>query len=268
MLPSDDPKNQLRRLFDLRTPAVGEPPKELENAIVARMQRRTVKPPKRRSFWSFLGDHRWAIAGLAFTVGACRLPVDYQRSFGASVECSVDPEALDEAALNAMSEELRLTIGAESIALRVFRTDHDAQVRLDVWGDLEDETEALAHVLDLAPSLRDGRCGAEALEGTVHGTLGGRLGYDLLDLDLLDRKGAAATREAILEKLAAEGFRGTAEVEIEDSDGQRKVKISIEERVELDENGDRVMDRGAGETLEIVEEFEIEAGPVMFQGTP
>lgn len=268
MLPSDDPKNQLRRLFDLRTPAVGEPPKELENAMVARMQRRSVKPPQRRSLWSFLGDHRWAIAGLALAVGACRLPVDYQRSFGASVECRVDPEALDEPALNAMSEELRLTIGAESIALRVFRTDDDAQVRLDVWGDLEDEAEALAHVLDLEPSLRDGKCEAQALEGTVHGTLGGRLGYDLLDLDLLDRKGAAATREAILEKLAAEGFRGTAEVEIEDSNGQRRVKISIEERVELDENGDRVIERGDGETLEIVEEIEIEAGHKMLQGTP
>jgi len=266
MLPSDDPKHQLRQLFNLRTPAVGEPPKELENSLVARMQRRTPKAAPRRSFWSFLGDHRWAIAGLALTVGACRLPIDYQRSFGASVECSAEATAIDEAALNSMSEDLRVAIGAESIALRIFRTDDDAHVRLDVWGDLEDEDEALTHVLELAPSLKEAQCEAEALEGTVHGTLGGRLGYNLLDLDLLDRRGAAATREAILEKLAAEGFRGTAKVEIEDSDGQRKVKISIEERIELDENGHPVTELGTGETLEIVEEFEVERE--MFQGTP
>ncbi|HFE46463.1 MAG TPA: hypothetical protein ENJ18_13375 [Nannocystis exedens] len=240
MLSSDEnrTKNQLRRIFRLRTPEVNEPPKELEDALVRRLHQRqdcaesVSKIPPSRRIWSFVGDHRWAIAGLALTVGACQMPVDYQRSFGASVDCQMPAKNFDEGSLQAMSEELRDAVGAESISLRVSVTNDEAQVRIDVWGDLEDENDALEQVRDLSPNLSDATCTALPLAGTVHGTLGGRLGYNLLSLDVLDRRGAEATRQAILEELAAQGFRGTAKVEVEDSNGQRKIKISLEEEYE------------------------------------
>jgi len=258
MLPSDNLVHQLRRLFSLRSPEVGEPPKALEEALVKRM--RSAPRKARRSVWSFLGDHRWALAGVGLAVGACSLPVDYQRSFGASVECTIADTTLDEATLQEMSEELQAAVGAESIALRVMRTDDVALVRVDVWGDLEDEEDALQTIRELAPTLADASCTAQALEGTVHGTLGGRLGYNLLDLDLLDRDDASATREAILLELSAQGFRGSAEVLVEDDgNGQRKVKISLEESYELEEGESPPEDleiRGLGGHGEIEVEHE------------
>jgi hypothetical protein len=238
MSPSDDPKDQLKRLFRLREPEVGAPPPQLEEALVERLRRRTATAtPKRGGFFGLIGQHRFAFAGvaLAMVFGACRLPVDYQRSFGASVRCVVDPAALDEAELQAMSRALETAIAAESVALRVMRDDTSAQVRVDVWGDLEDEEDALDLVVELAPTLRAASCSAQAIEGTVHGTLGGRLGYSLLALDVLDRKSAAEAREEILIELAAQGFAGKAEVEVEDDgNGQRKVKIRLEETIDSD----------------------------------
>jgi hypothetical protein len=80
----------------------------------------------------------------------------------------------------------------------------------------------------VTPALRDASCTPQPLSGTVHGTLGGRLGYALLDLDI-DHKDAELTRAEILEQLRAQGFTGTAEVEVEDDAGQRRVKIRLEQ---------------------------------------
>ena len=259
MFPSDDLGAQLRRIFNLRTPSIGEPPPALEEGLVGRLRQRS-EPAPRRSLWAFFGDHRWAFAGLALAVGACTVPVDYQRSFGASVDCTLADEAVDEDALTAMTEELRVAVGAESIAMRIMRSDDDeARVRVDVWGDLDDEDEALATIRELAPPLATASCAAQALEGTVHGTLGGRLGYHILDLDLLDRADASATRESILEELSAQGFRGSAEVEIEETGGRRRVKISLEERYEIREGdeppaGIELRGGGRGEGVEIERE--------------
>ncbi|MEZ4383326.1 MAG: hypothetical protein R3A79_18500 [Nannocystaceae bacterium] len=237
MSPSDDPKDQLKRLFRLREPEVGAPPSDLEDALVERLRRRTAAPAPTRRFAGFIGQHRFAFAGVALAMifGACRLPVDYQRSFGASVRCVAEPDALDEAELQAMSRELEVAIAAESVALRIMRDEQRAQVRVDVWGDLEDEADALDLIVDLAPTLRGASCSAQAIEGTVHGTLGGRLGYSLLSLDVLDRKSAAEAREEILVELAAQGFAGKAEVQVEDDgQGQRKVMIRLEETIDSD----------------------------------
>lgn len=250
---SEDPRTLLRRLFRLREPEIGPPPADLEAAIMARHAARHVAP-RRRGLWAFVGDHRWAIAGAALAVGACRLPVDYQRSFGASVECRADPASLEEAALHTMTEALRERIAAENVSIRVMLDDEGlGQVRLDVWGDLEDADEALAHVRELAPALADAECEAAEIEGTVHGTLGGRLGR-FIDVDI-DRRGAAEAREAILAELAAQGFRGHAEVEVEDDgQGQRRVKIRLEEKLELPAEGE--LPEGSGARLLLEEERE------------
>ena len=81
-----------------------------------------------------------------------------------------------------------------------------------------------------APDVPDATASAapDPLAGTVHGTLGGRLGYALLDLDL-DHRGAEITRGEILEQLRAQGFTGTAEVEVQEDDGKHMVKIRLEE---------------------------------------
>jgi hypothetical protein len=233
MLPPEDPRAGLRRLFARLEPAQqpGPPPAELEARLLAQHQR--LHPPKagRGAFVTFLGAHRLAASGAAFAlvVGACQLPTEYERSFGVSFACTAPRTAYARDSVPDLADRLGAAIEAVSMSLRV----HDdggptLAMRIDAWGPVEDHGAALAAIRAAAPALKDAHCEAEPLAGTVHGTLGGRLGYALLDLDI-DHKGAELTRTEILEQLHAQGFTGTAEVEVEEDAGQRRVKIRLEQ---------------------------------------
>lgn len=237
MLSPEDPRAGLRRLFARREPVVGPPPAELEARLLAEHRRR--HPARARGgFAAFLGAHRLAAAGagIAVVVGACQLPADYERSFGVSFACTVERAAYSADSAPDLADRLGEAIEAVSMSLRI----HDdggptLGLRIDAWGPVEDHAAALAAIRAAAPTLADARCEAEPLAGTVHGTLGGRLGYALLDLDI-DRRGAEITRREILEQLRAQGFTGDAQVEVEDDDGKHRVKIRLEQR-RVDEAG-------------------------------
>lgn len=234
MLPPEDPRAGLRRLFARHEPVepvVGPPPAELEARLLALHGR--LYPPRARSgaFAAFLGAHRLAAAGaaIALVVGACQLPAEYERSFGVSFACTVERAAYATDSVPDLADRLGAAIEAASLSLRL----HDdggptLALRIDAWGPVEDHAAALAAIRAATPALQGARCEAEPLAGTVHGTLGGRLGYALLDLDI-DHKGAELTRAEILEQLRAQGFTGTAEVEVEEDAGQRRVKIRLEQ---------------------------------------
>lgn len=238
MLPPEDPRAGLRRLFRAREPVIGPPPAELEARLLELHRQR--HPVRARNgglagFWggftAFLGAHRFvaAGAGIALVVGACQLPAEYERSFGVSFSCTAQRSAYTTDQIPELADHLGEAIAAAKLSMRV----HDdggptIDVRIDAWGPVEDHEAALAAIRDAAPGLRDADCKAQALAGTVHGTLGGRLGYALLDLDI-DRKGADLTRAEILEQVRAQGFTGTAEVEIKDEAGQHTVKIRLEQ---------------------------------------
>lgn len=231
MLPPEDPRAGLRRLFARREPLVGPPPTELEDRLLA--QHRRLYPPRARSgaFAAFFAAHRLAAAGgaLALVVGACQLPAEYEREFGVSFACTVERTAYALDSAPDLGDRLGAAIEAGSMTLRVQDDGGPTlAMRIDAWGPLADPAAALATMRAVTPALRDASCTAQPLSGTVHGTLGGRLGYALLDLDI-DHKDAELTRAEILEQLRAQGFTGTAEVEVEDGAGQRRVKIRLEQ---------------------------------------
>jgi len=99
--------------------------------------------------------------------------------------------------------------------------------RVDLWGAEVDDAGLIAALHERAPQIPASACVRTPLAGTVHGTLGGRLGYGLLDIDL-DRVDAESTRAEILEALEQQGVAGDAEVEIREVDGKREVQIRIE----------------------------------------
>jgi hypothetical protein len=219
----------LRRLYRGSEPVVADPPAELEQELLARHA--ALYPARPLRGW--LGAHRWAVASVATAVAAvaaCRLPVDYEREFGASVGCELSPETWSEVQLETLAQELARDLGAEKLAIRA----HDdggatRSFRLDLWGaEGVGDDELIGALGAHAPGIPAGACTSTPLAGTVHGTLGGRIGYDLLDLDL-DRSDAEATRREILEELARQGLEGSADVEVtDDGDGKREVKIRIE----------------------------------------
>lgn len=234
MLPPEDPRAALRRLFRLRTPEVGPPPADLEARLLADHGRRHEPVPGDRSrVGAFVGAHRFAIAGgaLALAIGACQIPLEYQRSFGARIECVVASEALAGEAVEGAVDLLRRRLEADNLSLRVLDDGTKTTLEIDAWGRFDDPEAALAAIREAMPALAAVDCETETLVGTVHGTVGGRLGYSLLDLEL-DHQDADAARARILEELSAQGFTGTAEVEVEDEMGQRRVKIRLEQEHE------------------------------------
>lgn len=218
----------LRRLYG-STGAVGEAPAALERALLERHA--TLYPAAPVRPW--LGAHRWAIATVTTAVAAvvaCQVPVDYERAFGASVGCELSLETWSEVQLETLAQALAGELGADRLAIRA---EHDAgatrSFRVDLWGAEEVPEDALIAALQThAPQIPADACSATPLAGTVHGTLGGRLGYRLFDLEL-DDADADETRRRILEELARQGLEGSADVEVrDDGDGKREVKIRIE----------------------------------------
>lgn len=184
----------------------------------------------------FVRAHRWALAGVGLglaVVGACQVPVDYEREFGASVTCEVPREAWPEGQIDGVATDLADSFSAKRVAVRV----HDGggptrDFRIDLWDAEVDDAGLLRALGEHAPWLPAGACVHTPLTGTVHGTLGGRLGHNLLDLDL-DRADAEATRLEVLEELARQGIEGNAEVRVlDDGAGRREVQVRIQARHE------------------------------------
>lgn len=218
----------VKRLYRGAEPPTGAPPRALEQALLAEHAR--LHPPRARGW---LGAHRWAVASVAAAVGAvaaCRVPVDYERAFGASVGCEVPRETWPEVQLEELGGALAADLGAHRVAIRAH--DDAGPTRgfsVDLWG-AEDIGDAalLAAMQAHAPGIPADACTTTPLAGTVHGTLGGRLGYGLLAIDI-DHNDAEAARLEILRGLEQQGMRGSADVEIrDDGDGKREVKIRIE----------------------------------------
>ncbi|HEY8379574.1 MAG TPA: hypothetical protein VIK91_23940 [Nannocystis sp.] len=233
----------LRRLYHARERALGYdlsdlsvPPASLEQDLLRRHAAR--HPPRPAGAWAFVRAHRLALssglAGIALAA-ACQLPVDYDRAFGATVWCEADAASAFDGLARGLADRLRERTAAEQVAVRVHAEQPGgATLRIDLFG--EGPTVAAEDLLAEAALPSDARCSVEPLVETVHGTLGGRLGLELFDLDLLDRDDAEAARAQILERLQARGLHGNTEVEVEVSelgDGRREVKIRIEAEGDL-----------------------------------
>lgn len=226
---------RLRRVYREAAPVpedLSDPPDELERALLREHAARH-PAPARAGLRGFLAGHRWALAGVGVALAAaaaCQLPSDYRRAFGAAVTCDLPRETWPEGQVETLAEGLAQALGAHRLAVRVHDDGRGAtrELRFDLWGADVDDAALLAALRARAPALRADACRNDPIAGTVHGTLGGRLGYGLLDLDL-DHADAEAARMEILAELERRGLDGDARVEIRDNGaGTRAVEIRIE----------------------------------------
>lgn len=222
----------LRRLYrasDQELEDMSRAPLPLEQQLMDLHARRHPAPARAGGLGGFLRAHRLAAscAGAALVVAAaCQVPVDYDRSFGATVWCeAAGPEAIARDAARALADRLAAQTRAERVEIRGHAVEGAAaSLRIDLWGADLTEVE-----LDERTALPGASCSLEPLVETVHGTLGGRVGFELFDLELLDHSDVEAARAQILERLEARGFKGDAQVSISDlGDGRREIKIQIE----------------------------------------
>lgn len=189
---------------------------------------------------------RFAIAGVlgvAVAVGACVMPAEYPVSLGYGFDvllpaergATLDPEAL--------AEHLKGHEGVERVEVRMFQThqervvddgplaiEQDLRVQVFVFGDAMDAESLEAELQASFPELEGLQLREVPLEGTVHGTLGGKLSHHFLDV-VIDRHGVEEAERQVLAGLIAEGVAPEdAEVditEIEGEDGERRIEVRV-----------------------------------------
>lgn len=179
------------------------------------------------------------LAGLAFA-GACVIPTDYSMDFGHRLAFSVDDGAFDPRALSEHIrsrfegvEELRISASKSVVQLDDGSTPRMRfDVVLDVVGSSDPdaiEVSILEHFDALAPT----EINVDALDETVHGTLGGMLSHRTLGW-VVDGESAEQARARILADFAAQGLPppSRVDVQIEDLDGpgrhEREIRVEVE----------------------------------------
>jgi hypothetical protein len=216
-----------------------------EAELVAAFTRRTGAAVPARARW--LGLPRVALAGLvgaAVAVGACVMPAEYPMSLGYGFDLVLPVAQLEGLDLEAIARPLEDEPGVERIELRVEHRqveragpggarvlEDEARVRLFVLGDDLDPDALRAELEAQSPVLAGIEMREIPLEGTVHGTLGGRLSHHLLDVTI-DRHGVEEAERQVLAALVAQGVAPEdARVDIteeRDADGQRRIEVRVE----------------------------------------
>jgi hypothetical protein len=219
-----------RRLASLLSRDIPLPDPATRRALEDRLVARLPAPAPR----GFLSAHRFALAGLAAAiavVGACRLPADYPLDVGERVAIVLDDERAAEIDPQLIARHVETTWPIERLEVAVAVEEDDAghratRIQLDAVGDVTAD-EMWEDLVETFPVLDGARMEPEDLEVMVHGTVGGRLSHEVLDV-VIDVESAEQARADILEQLAAQGLEGDADVSVTDHpDGRREVRIEV-----------------------------------------
>jgi hypothetical protein len=233
--------SMLRRVLTRPTPPIDEARRdaELDALTLAHArkygERRSVRTP--RWLW---------VAGLATAaaVGACVVPIDYQAEMGQRLAFTMPAQQMSDLDLEGIArfieqehdpEEIRIMGHAETTRTADGGEEHvmqEVRVEIEAVGEHLEADALWDDLVDEFPVLADAQREDEALQGLVHGTLGGRLSHRWLDVTI-DRDGVEEAKRRLIEELAAQGVTGTPQIEIidEESDGMRRreVRVRIEE---------------------------------------
>lgn len=179
--------------------------------------------------------------GAALAVGACVMPVDYDAGVGHRIgivvdrSVEVDPHAIAEyITLHHAPDEIRLSVSEERTrTIGDDGVEHETQqmrIGIDTIGEDFDTDELWDELVVAFPELGEGRLEDEAVTATVHGTLGGRLSAQWLDV-VIDTEGVEAAKAQILRELDAAGVdEGAAKVDIideVDASGQKRREVRV-----------------------------------------
>ena len=226
-----------RLLRDAHGPAAGADRThrdELRRELVARHRRQY----PRRQRWKIMTHRTWfrpalaMFAMAALGIAACTAPTEYEVEMGKQVNVSFDGLAKS-ADLDTRLEELSawvegrdgvdgVWIGLEEVA------GGPATAELTVWGQGLDSETLRADLVAAFPDLAGATIEISDLTGTAQGSIAEAMGHNLLHLEVAGET-AEEVRQNILAALAAEGVEGEVNVFVDDSDGERRVEIHLED---------------------------------------
>jgi hypothetical protein len=98
-----------------------------------------------------------------------------------------------------------------------------------MWGAGPADEPLSGRLTQAFPALAAAQIKEEPLHGKVRGTLGRRIGHEVLDLDLIDRADVETARRQVLAQLQARGVSGQATVEVERGEHD-VVRVRVEQR--------------------------------------
>jgi hypothetical protein len=222
-------RRRLRRLLGGPSQLRREHARELEAELLERFDQ--VRPGKETYKMRRLVFKKVLVACAAVLLvgaAACAAPADVDVEVGRSITI----RSADEAALpdpEALAELVRGEGRRLEVTLRVRKESGALAVELQVWGDELPDEPLAKRIREAFPALARAEIREEPLEGTLRGTLGAKLGHELLDLDVVDQGDAEALRRKLMERFAAEGVEGRVDVQVEQSGSQRKVKVRVQQ---------------------------------------
>jgi hypothetical protein len=188
---------------------------------------------------------RWALGTslLALScIGACEVPTSYQVEMGKQLEIQMQAEAVA-ASPAALMQSLQEVDGVDDVSVSVNNDPDGASLLVAAWGHDLDAEALLARLRQSDPALASASVQVRPLEGTVHGKLGDRLGKALFDLEVSGET-ADDIRAEILAQLAAQGFQGDAQVDVQTDGDARTITIQTT-------TSDAAGDPGATEDVQV-----------------
>ncbi len=231
-----DLERRLRRAFAPPMEMRAEHERELGAELMVRFAEK--HPQKER-----LGMKRFVLrkvvlasaAALILGAAACVAPAEVEVDMGRSLVIQYD----DSAAGQPEPEQLIALFhdeegGTTEVSKRkkkmiwVSKENDLVSVHLELWGDDVPKTSMEAKVKEAFPSLASAKFEEKELHGHVQGTLGKKLGYEFLKLDVLDDDDVETARQKLIAELRNQGIEGQIDVQVDDSGGKRKVKIRVE----------------------------------------
>jgi hypothetical protein len=219
---------KLRRLFETPVNVDLKPPKALDQSLMNRFDALYPRKEPVRMTLNSLSVRKFLLASAAVLIlgaAACVAPVDMEVDMGRRVTIQYK-KAEGAPGPQQIAEAVRGVEGnAKQVEIHAIKHGDDVVVSVDMWGDDLPEGPLADKLKAKLPSLENATIQEQPLISKVRGTLGQKLGHDLLNLDVLDTDDVETARQKLLQQLAASGVQGEVDVQVEGDANHRTVRI-------------------------------------------
>lgn len=171
-----------------------------------------------------------AAALMMLGIAACAAPADIEVDVGKRISIELPegapPPANPETIVNAVQEKEKTA----QVEVRLEMKNGRGVLQIEMWGHGLSKEPVADKIRAAAPELAKAQIHEEMLEAKVRGTLGEKLGHDILNLDVIDENDVEVAKEQILKQLAEQGVTGKVDVNVQnDGPGKRRVKVRVEQ---------------------------------------
>lgn len=170
-----------------------------------------------------------AAALMMVGIAACAAPADIDVDVGRRITIELAEGAQPPKDPEAIVKIVEGNGAPAQVDVRLMKQDGKTTLQIEAWGNGVANQSFAEKIRTAVPEVANAQIREEVLEGKVHGTLGEKLGHDLLNLDVIDENDVEAAKEQVMKQLAAQGVTGKVDVDVQnEGPGKRRVKVRVE----------------------------------------